>query len=131
MRPGKPIVTARRDGDPPAYVCGLPGNPVSAFVGTLLYVIPAIDRLESRRVPTLSWIRAKLANPVKAGPRTHFMTARLAVSGSGLVAHPIPRQGSHRISTLNESNALIRVESGSSLDGGEEVPTLPWSGLLG
>jgi molybdopterin biosynthesis enzyme len=99
-------------------------------VGTLLYVIPAIDKLESRREPTLSWIRAKLAKAVNAGPRTHFMTARLDVSGSELVAHPIPRQGSHRISTLNDANALIRVEADSSLGEGEEVPTLPWAALL-
>jgi molybdopterin molybdotransferase len=129
MKPGKPVVTARRDGDPPVYACGLPGNPVSAFVGTLLYVIPAIDRLEGRKEPSLTWQTASLAEPVKAGPRTFFMTGRLEASGSNIVVHPIPRQGSHRTSTLLKSNALMRVEADSRLNAGEEVPVLLWGDL--
>ena len=43
MRPGKPLSFSVR-GD--TLVFGLPGNPVSSFVGTVLFVLPAIRALQ-------------------------------------------------------------------------------------
>ncbi|MBU1699243.1 MAG: molybdopterin molybdotransferase MoeA [Candidatus Eisenbacteria bacterium] len=130
QKPGKPILTAYREGRQNAYACGLPGNPISALVGSLLYVIPALDRLEGRKTPSLPWLRAKLMeSPVEAGTRTAYITARLTSSRGGVEVCPIPRQGSHRLSTLIGVNALIRVESQTRIEVGEEVPVLLWGDL--
>ena len=49
VRPGKPLAVGRYRGVP---VLGLPGNPVSAFVGFELFVRPALDGLSGRRSPS-------------------------------------------------------------------------------
>ena len=49
VKPGKPLwfgVGPDREGRPPALVFGLPGNPVSGLVGFLLFVRPALRRLQ-------------------------------------------------------------------------------------
>jgi molybdopterin molybdotransferase len=56
LKPGKPLLfgigPARSDGSPGALVFGLPGNPVSALVGFLLFVDPAIGRLRGVDIET-------------------------------------------------------------------------------
>ncbi|MGH7060369.1 MAG: molybdopterin molybdotransferase MoeA, partial [Stellaceae bacterium] len=42
MRPGKPLMVGKYRGTP---MLGLPGNPVSTFVGALLFLKPALDRM--------------------------------------------------------------------------------------
>ena len=42
MRPGKPLIWGRLG---PTPVLGLPGNPVSALVCSVLFLLPALDRL--------------------------------------------------------------------------------------
>ena len=42
MRPGKPLMVGRYRGTP---MIGLPGNPVSTLVCSLLFLKPALDRL--------------------------------------------------------------------------------------
>ena len=45
MRPGKPLAFGNFKGIP---FIGLPGNPVSAFVGCLVFVLPVIRKLAGR-----------------------------------------------------------------------------------
>ncbi len=42
MRPGKPLIFGRMG---PVPVLGLPGNPVSALVCAILFLLPALARL--------------------------------------------------------------------------------------
>lgn len=74
MRPGKPIIAGRFGG---ARVIGLPGNPVSAFVCALLFVLPLLARLGGRP-ETLPMRRLPLATELPAnGPRRDHIRARL------------------------------------------------------
>jgi molybdopterin molybdotransferase len=108
MRPGKPLAVGRVLGKP---FIGLPGNPVSALVGFEVFVLPALLAMGGRgswRRPSVS---VELAEPLEtpAGLRT-FARARLeARSGRPPLAHPAPGQGSHQISWLARSNALLDI----------------------
>src|SRR5499427_2376757 len=45
LRPGRPLMHGRL---PPMHVLGLPGNPVSAYVCALLFLVPLLRRLSGR-----------------------------------------------------------------------------------
>jgi molybdopterin molybdotransferase len=74
MRPGKPMLAGRLGN---ARVIGLPGNPVSAFVCALLFVLPWLARC-SGRPETLPMVRLPLAAPLPAnGVRRDHLRARI------------------------------------------------------
>ncbi len=107
MRPGKPLLFGRL-GDVP--VLGLPGNPVSALVCTLLFVRVALERLSgvaARAVPT---VEAELVEALGAnGERRDFMRTRLVAGepGGRPRARPAGRQDSAMLALLAQADGLI------------------------
>lgn len=73
MRPGKPMLAGRLGG---TRVIGLPGNPVSAFICALLFVVPWLNR-RGGRPEALPMVRLPLAAPLPAnGVRRDHLRAR-------------------------------------------------------
>ena len=107
MRPGKPLIFGRLG---PTPVLGLPGNPVSAFVCGVLFMVPAIARLAGRADSPLAFSAARLAAPVPQNDRREdHLRARLTVDADGeLLAEPFARQDSSHLRVLAEAGALIR-----------------------
>lgn len=122
LRPGKPLLVARRGAQ---TVLGLPGNPASAFVTALLFVLPLLRRLAGaapdsclpRAVP------AVLAAPVPAGgPRREFLRARWTAHG----ILPLPERDSSALRTLAAADALIdRAPQAPAAFTGDAVKVLP------
>jgi molybdopterin molybdotransferase len=101
LRPGKPMMAGRL-GD--AQVLGLPGNPVSAFVTTLLFVKPLIAALAGAAAPLPRTTVGTLGEPLPAnGGRTDYMRAELR--DGRLYAAAI--QDSSMLLTLARANCLI------------------------
>jgi len=101
MRPGKPLMAGRmRD----TVVIGLPGNPVSAHVTALLFVLPMVAHLSGATDPVPARRRALLADPLPAnGPREDYLRA---VEQAGTV-RAAGRQDSSMLRTLAASDCLI------------------------
>ncbi|MBD8870693.1 molybdotransferase-like divisome protein Glp [Nocardioides donggukensis] len=103
MQPGKPqgfgVV-----GDDETPIFTLPGNPVSAYVSFMTFVLPAIRKLAGRR----PFIR-----PARTARITHGLTSIegktqfVRASYDASVATPVGGHGSHLIGDLAESNAFI------------------------
>jgi molybdopterin molybdotransferase len=106
MRPGKPMIFGHL-GEMP--VLGLPGNPVSAFVCSILFVVPALARLCGLAEPGPTLDTALLGAGVRANDhRADFLRARLGRSAEGaLVATPFERQDSALQRVLAQAGALI------------------------
>lgn len=106
MRPGKPLMYGRLGGMP---VLGLPGNPVSAYVCSLLFALPLVDRLSGRQPRDAASERLPLAAPVAANAmRQHYMRARLLRDGDGAeTVLPVRDQDSSLLSALADADALI------------------------
>ena len=123
MRPGKPLMAGRLDGVP---MIGLPGNPVSAMVCGVVFVLPAIRKaLGLDPEPVLR--RARLAAPIgQNGPREHYMRAVLRETDSGGEVTVFERQDSALLSVLQAANALvIRAPGAGAAAEGEMVDVLP------
>ncbi|PRX09881.1 UNVERIFIED_ORG: molybdopterin molybdochelatase [Martelella mediterranea] len=103
MRPGKPLMVGNL-GD--MKVLGLPGNPVSAFVCTLVFAEPLIRKL-ANLTPRNRLRQAVAAGPIEPnGPRRHYMRGRFTDRASGLV-EPCESQDSSLIATLADADCLI------------------------
>lgn len=112
MRPGKPV--AYGIGPAGQHVFGLPGNPVSAFVCSWLFVRMVIDGLQGLPVASPAKWRATLARDVKASrdPRPSFVPARVwSDSERGLMVAPNAWKGSSDPFGLVGANALLIRET--------------------
>lgn len=123
MRPGKPLAYGSYSGIP---LIGLPGNPVSAFVGCRVFVLPALYRLAGRSTTEPMRLKAILAEEVESDGRESYLRAVVKAetpeSGSRLLATLTGHQGSGNLYSLVQANALLIVPSGvKSLPSGSEV----------
>ena len=118
MRPGKPLIFGRLNAAP---LIGLPGNPVSAMVCTLLFVRPALFAMLG--TPYTAPVRtARLAAPLRAnGKRQDYIRARLAVSKGMLMAEPFTLQDSSMQKVFAQADGLIirRVDAPAAAAGDE------------
>lgn len=124
IKPGKPLWFGRRG---KTLVFGLPGNPLSAIVGTSIFVVPALRALRGEADVRPRLERGRLGEP--AGPsdnRTTFLISKLVPDDDGvLVAWPTERQGSHMTGALGESDGFAIAPHGSgSLPAGAEIDLL-------
>ncbi len=130
MRPGKPLMHGSIGvGDAPLPVLGLPGNPVSALVCSLLFLMPALAVLsgEDAADAALQPERARLGAPLGLNDhRTDHLRASLTTAADGgFVVTAFPRQDSGMLRRLAECEALIlRAPHAPPLDAGAEVEIL-------
>lgn len=122
MRPGKPFVFATRG---EKLVFGLPGNPVSAAVTFLMLARPALLKLRGVGDFELPAVEVELAEEfVNQSDRVFFVRARREWRGDKWVAHPLPRQGSHVLTSMAHADCLVEVPEASSLAAGAKVKAL-------
>ncbi|MEO1424065.1 MAG: gephyrin-like molybdotransferase Glp [Pseudomonadota bacterium] len=124
IKPGRPLALGLWKGTP---VFGLPGNPVAAFVCTLLFARPALHSLSGAgwRDPVAWRLPAAFTKRKKPG-RQEYLRAR-CVDGSVEV---FPSEGSGRISGLTWSDGLVRLpHEAIDIAPGDPVDYLPYSGF--
>ncbi|HEY5903352.1 MAG TPA: gephyrin-like molybdotransferase Glp [Anaerolineales bacterium] len=119
MRPGKPLAFGQYRGVP---FIGLPGNPISAFVGFEVFVRPAIERLGGQAVSKRQTVRARLGEEVSSDGRESYLRGELREENGSLVAYLSGHQGSANMPALVRANALLIIPAGvKSAPAGWEV----------
>lgn len=103
MRPGKPLIVARRGN---ALAFGLPGNPLAHFVCLNLFVRVALEKFSGRAVENI-FQRGVLAAKLEAdaNSRETFWPAKLEISK----LTPLRWSSSGDLTSLAAANALVRV----------------------
>jgi len=105
LRPGRPLMNGRLGG---MHVLGVPGNPVSAFVCSFLFLVPLIRRLAGRSDLNHETESAKLGVELSENDeRADYLRATLARGPDGLVATPFPVQDSSMMLPLAKADCLI------------------------
>jgi len=106
MRPGKPMMHGRLGG---MRVIGLPGNPVSSYVCSWLFLVPLIRALSGRSVIHHTRETARLGRDLGANDqREDYLRARLQVRDDGaLIATPVDHQDSSLLANLAAARALV------------------------
>ncbi len=106
LRPGRPMMHGRLGA---MQVLGLPGNPVSAYVCALLFLVPLIRRLAGRSDLTAEPESALLGRPLPANDeRADYLRATLTKDPNGLpIATPAGLQDSSLMATLAKADCLV------------------------
>jgi molybdopterin molybdotransferase len=107
IRPGKPIVFARRDD---TFFFGLPGNPVSTSVTFNVFARPAIRKMQGETSPLLPTVSAQLSRALKdSSSRRSYLPGRLLVEDGRAMVEPLKWGGSSDLVAFMRANALIIV----------------------
>ena len=116
MRPGKPLMAGKLG----KRVClGLPGNPVSAYVTALLFLIPLIKAMSGASEPLPRRKAGILSGALPAtGPRTDHIRAKL----SGAHVRPTGPNDSAAMAGLANADALIvRLSDSPPAQSGDQI----------
>ncbi len=123
MRPGKPLAFGNFHGVP---FFGLPGNPVSAYVGFEVFVRPALEKLAGKTPQPHPSEKAILAEALESDGRESYLRAIVSKESGHMTARLTGHQGSGNILSLVQANALLIVPSGvKSLPAGSEIEIWP------
>ncbi len=125
MRPGKPLMFGRYRNIP---MLGLPGNPVSAQVCALLFLVPALTKLQGGEATAPHTTLARLGAPLAENDRREdYLRASIDhVPGEIPVATPFPKQDSSMLSLLSAADCLIvRPPHAPAAEVGEMVSVIP------
>src|SRR5436190_11037582 len=109
LRPGRPMMHGRLGA---MHVLGLPGNPVSAYVCAVLFLVPLIRGLAGRSDIEPATEPALLGCDLPENDeRADYLRATLANSGASLpVATPAPMQDSSMLTPLASADCLLLRE---------------------
>lgn len=124
MRPGKPLLFGRLG---PVPVLGLPGNPVSALVCSILFLLPALSRLAGLPAapPPTEQVIAGAALRANDHRADHLRATISTDSHGRTVATPFPVQDSAMLRRLAHADALIlRAPNAPALPEGSETPVI-------
>jgi len=124
LKPGKPLWFGRVDA---TLVFGLPGNPLSTVACFLLFVGPALRRLQGEAAAAPPYVPARLTVPARpADGRTTLLTARLVHGEDGVLeATPTEGQGSHLTGALAASDGFVAIpHAAGELPAGARVQAL-------
>jgi molybdopterin molybdotransferase len=119
IRPGKPLMAGRIG---MAMILGLPGNPASAYVTAILFLLPLIAHMSGADDPWPLRSKAVLVDPLPAnGVRTDHLRAKLH---NGMVAvHGA--NDSAALAALAASNALIvRTPNAAAAKRGDSIEVI-------
>ncbi|MES2625506.1 MAG: gephyrin-like molybdotransferase Glp [Pseudomonadota bacterium] len=128
IKPGKPF-SFGHVGNTPFF--GLPGNPVAVFITFVMLVRPFLLRMQGATntdVPSFS-VKAGF-NVIESGTRQEFLRVRLVRKNNELEVEAFADQGSSILTSLSWADGIAIIPVHTTINAGESVEYLPFSGLL-
>ena len=129
MRPGKPLLFGKYKNIP---LLGLPGNPVSAGVCSILFLVPIIKRFLGINTSVV-FSEAYLMEDLAANDnREEYLRANIMIDeDKNVFVTPASKQDSSMLAVFNESNCLIqRPAYAPKIKKGSLVPILKFPYLF-
>ncbi len=127
MRPGKPLAFGSYEGVP---YFGLPGNPVSAYVGFQVFVRPALRKMAGLPEEPRLTREVSLLEPIRSDGRESYLRVSAWHEDGQWVAQLTGHQGSGNLRSLVNANALLIVPAGvTALPAGAKLEAWFFEGL--
>ena len=129
MKPGKPLTfaTLERDGKK-KLMFATPGNPVSSYVTSVLFVLPCIRVLLGKENAKHPVVEAKLKHSIRLDPQRpeyHRATMWWDYESHCFYAQSTGSQASSRLLSMRSANALLVLPQASdTLQSGDTVSVL-------
>ncbi|RJP52878.1 MAG: molybdopterin molybdenumtransferase MoeA [Anaerolineaceae bacterium] len=119
MRPGKPLAFGKYGGIP---FIGLPGNPVSAFVGFEVFARPALERLGGKMDGSRQKVKVRCEKEIESDGRESYLRANIREENGVFLAKLTGHQGSGNLLSLVQADALLIIPAGvKCVPAGQEV----------
>jgi len=113
LKPGKPLLFGTASNG--TLVFGLPGNPVSAFVGFELFVRPALRILGGHKEAGPRKIKLPVTEGLaESNDRPTYRPAKLELGATGWSVRPLPWAGAPDLLGLQPADALLSLPAGDT-----------------
>ncbi|MBI88735.1 MAG: molybdopterin molybdenumtransferase MoeA [Candidatus Marinimicrobia bacterium] len=125
QKPGKPLFFGTKDNK---LIFGLPGNPVSSFIGYMEWVWPVLKHMLGEQQKNN--LIGVLDQPFPLEKAKHrFLFGKVKNKNGKLICSPTNLVGSHMLSSALDANCILNSSPGTgSLDVGKTINfnLLPW-----
>ena len=125
QKPGKPLFFGTKENK---LIFGLPGNPVSSYIGFMEWVWPVIKSLMGENIERP--LNGKLEEVFPREKTKHrFLFGKAKYENGVLMCRPTNRLGSHMLTSALGANCILESESGDGpLKPGDliKINLLPW-----
>jgi putative molybdopterin biosynthesis protein len=122
IKPGKPVILAMVQGKP---VIGLPGYPVSAYVGFVNFVAPVLAFLtelpESKPPVVPAVMTRRLVSSLK---HKEYVRVKVGEVGARIIAAPLTRGAGAAMSLVRADGFCIIEQNSEGVEAGETVPIM-------
>jgi molybdopterin molybdotransferase len=119
MRPGEPLAFGEYK---QILFIGLPGNPVSSFVGFEVFVRPTLQRLRGSLNGGRPTVRVRCEEQIDSDGRESYLRAEVQEKEGNFIARLAGHQGSGNLNSLVQANALLIIPAGvKCVPAGQEV----------
>ena len=122
IKPGKPVILAMVQGKP---VVGLPGYPVSAYIGFLNFVSPALSYLTGlpeERPPVVDAVMTRrLVSSLK---HKEYVRVKVGQVGDRIIAAPLTRGAGAAMSLVRADGFCVIDQNSEGVEAGETVQIL-------
>jgi molybdopterin molybdotransferase len=123
IKPGKPLSFGVRGA---TLVFGLPGNPVSSLVGSLVFITPALLARQGAATPRARYAVGTASVPLRRNAHRDEFVRAIRSRDNGGVLEPIRGQESHMIARAAAADAIVHVPRGEGeISAGSPVRFLP------
>lgn len=128
QKPGKPLFFGSGNS---TLIFGLPGNPVSSYIGFMEWVWPVINTLTGQNAP--EEITGVLKKPFpREKVKYRFLFGKAWIENGQLVCEPSTKTGSHMLTSSLQTNCILGTDKGDChLQPGENITIhmLPWKNI--
>ena len=128
QKPGKPLFFGTGND---TLIFGLPGNPVSSYIGFMEWVWPILETMMG--IPESKPTIGILAEPFpREKVKYRYLFGRAWLEDGKLVCKPATKIGSHMLTSSLEANCILGSEQGKNLlQPGDEIHVniLPWKNI--
>ena len=119
VKPGKPVILAIVKGKP---VIGLPGYPVSAYIGFENFVLPVLQMMGNRAEKFNETIEAHISKRlVSSLKHKEYVRVKVGKVGDKFVASPLARGAGAAMSLVRADGFCVIEQNSEGVEAGEKV----------
>ncbi len=119
VKPGKPVILAIVKGKP---VIGLPGYPVSAYIGFENFVLPVLQMMGNRAEKFNETVEAHISKRlVSSLKHKEYVRVKVGKVGDKFVASPLARGAGAAMSLVRADGFCVIEQNSEGVEAGEKV----------
>ncbi len=119
IKPGKPVILAIVNGKP---VIGLPGYPVSAYVGFENFVTPLLHTFTNQEKSSFETVEAVISKRLVSSLKyKEYIRVKVGLVGDTLVAAPLARGAGAAMSLVKADGCCVIPQNSEGVEAGELV----------